>query len=39
MCKHYLARMGFGRSAVVEDRKSLQVRVRMMFEEQRDRVI
>lgn len=39
MYKHYLARMGSDRSAVVEDRRSLQVRVRMMFEGQRGRAI
>lgn len=35
MGKHYLARSGLGRSAVVEDRKSLQVQVQMIFEGQR----
>lgn len=39
MCKHYLARIGFDRSAVVEDRRSLQVRVQMMFGGQRGRAI
>lgn len=39
MCKHYLARIGFDRSAVVEDRRSLQVRVQMMVEGQRGRAI
>lgn len=38
MYKHYLARIGFDRRAIVEDR-SLQVRVRMMFEGQRGRAI
>lgn len=37
--KHYLARIGFGRSAIVEDRRSLQVRVQMVFEGQRGRAI
>lgn len=39
MCKHYLARIGFDRSVAVEDRRRLQVRVRMMFEGQRGRAI
>lgn len=39
MCKHYVARIGFDRSAVVEGRRSLQVLVRMMFEGQRGRAI
>lgn len=39
MCKHYVARIGFDRSAVVEGRRSLQVLVRMMLEGQRGRAI